>query len=93
MNRSTHYQKHADIRERDLEFLLKRETLQKVGFIAWFENQTRSRVVEAAVRYYFLRKKGARNAYKKSKKNYKKAFSVFAPKKPKQKNKKRGKEA
>lgn len=82
MNRATHYKKHSTPRERDIDFLLDREILGKIGFMAWFENQTRSRIIEAAVRYYFLRKKGVKNAFKRSKRNFKKTISVFTPSTP-----------
>ncbi|MGP1579967.1 MAG: hypothetical protein ACTTH5_02955 [Wolinella sp.] len=91
MNRAAHYKRQSNPRERDIEVFLKKETLGRVGFMAWFENQTRSRIVEAAIRFYFLRKKGVGNAYKKSKKNFKRARPFFIAPKSKQKTKKRGK--
>lgn len=74
-NRSTHYNKKKhSIRSKVLMFYMDAELLNKVDFIAKFDKQSRSRVVERVIRYFLLRKQGVKNGiYKASAKCYKKS--------------------
>lgn len=93
-NRPSHYKKHfKKPRERQIMLSLNGEILKQIEYIAWFENQTRARIIEAAIRFYFLKKaKGQNEAYIKSKKCYK-TNKISTTTKLKYKNKKRSQKA
>nr|DAJ45502.1 MAG TPA: mRNA interferase EndoA [Caudoviricetes sp.] len=72
-NRPSHYNTRKKPRIREITFYLDCKTLDKLETVANWDNQTRSRIVERAIRFYFLKqKKDIYEAYKKSKICYKK---------------------